>query len=83
MASKFDCEIVLDAHKEWVFRYTVNGYQGVGMGINPDQARKMIEVLSSWLENQNEPVNKPCEHRHTHVENLTSGSICDDCGEEL
>ena len=25
----------------------------------------------------------PCEHLHTHVENLTSGSICDDCGEEV
>ena len=25
----------------------------------------------------------PCSHQHTHVENLTSGSVCDDCGEEL
>ena len=27
--------------------------------------------------------NTPCEHAHTHVEKMTSGSICDDCGEEL
>jgi hypothetical protein len=26
---------------------------------------------------------KPCEHKHTHIENLTSGSICDNCGEEI
>ncbi len=24
-----------------------------------------------------------CPHSHYHVENLTSGSICDDCGEEI
>lgn len=24
-----------------------------------------------------------CHHQHTHIESLTSGSICDDCGEQL
>ena len=27
--------------------------------------------------------NTTCSHSKTHIENLTSGSICDDCGEEL
>jgi len=26
---------------------------------------------------------KKCSHSHTHIENITSGSVCDDCGEEI
>lgn len=32
------------------------------------------------------PVEKekePCDHKHTTIENMTSGEICEDCGEEI
>jgi hypothetical protein len=38
---------------------------------------------SSLVKKQKNKTKEICSHEHYHIENLTSGSICDDCGEEL
>jgi hypothetical protein len=55
-----------------------------------------LALIGKWLEDdtestlnleahitKEEPHKEPCAHRHTHIEKITSGAICDDCGEEL
>lgn len=58
-----------------------------------DTATKLNDFSECWdcirkelVKVQKPSYNKqstPCLHKHSHVENITSGSIYDDCCEEL